>query len=48
MEALYSIEGLLPGGAPILDLTVPETLARFGSGPTGYGLASIAYPGGLW
>lgn len=47
VQARYEIEGLLPGGSPILDLTVPETLARFGSGPTGYGLASMAYPGGL-
>jgi hypothetical protein len=47
VQARYEVEGLLPGGAPILDLTLPETLARFGSGPTGYGLASLAYPGGL-
>lgn len=47
VQARYEIEGLLPGGSPILDLTIPETLARFGSGPTGYGLASLAYPGGL-
>ena len=47
VQTRYEIEGLLPGGSPILDLTVPETLARFASGPTGYGLASLAYPGGL-
>lgn len=47
IQGRYEIEGLLPGGSPILDLTLPESLARFGSGPTGYGLASIAYPGGL-
>jgi hypothetical protein len=47
VQARYEIAGLLPGGSPILDLTVPETQAKFGSGPTGYGLASIAYPGGL-
>jgi hypothetical protein len=47
VQTRYEIEGLLPGGSPILDLTIPETLARFGSGPTGYGLASLAYPGGL-
>lgn len=47
VQARYEIEGLLPGGSPVLDLTIPETLARFGSGPTGYGLASLAYPGGL-
>jgi hypothetical protein len=47
VQARYEVEGLLPGGAPVLDLTLPETLARFGSGPTGYGLASLAYPGGI-
>ena len=47
IEGSYEIEGLLPGGSPILDLTIPETLTRFGSGPTGYGLASLAYPGGI-
>lgn len=47
IQARYLIEGMLPGGAPVIDLTVPETLARFSSGPTGYGLASLAYPGGV-
>jgi hypothetical protein len=47
VQARYEIEGLLPGGSPVLDLTVPESLAKFSSGPTGYGLASVAYPGGL-
>src|SRR5687767_6612180 len=47
IEGSYEIEGLLPGGSPVLDLTMPETLARFASGPTGYGLASLAYPGGI-
>jgi hypothetical protein len=47
IEAHYEIEGLLPGGAPVLDLAIPETLARFSSGPSGYGLASLAYPGGV-
>ncbi|MGH9274607.1 MAG: choice-of-anchor P family protein [Acidimicrobiales bacterium] len=47
VQGTYNIEGLLPGGAPIIDLGLPETLARFGSGPSGYGLASLAYPGGL-
>jgi hypothetical protein len=47
VQGRYEIEGLLPGGSPLLDLTIPESLARFGSGPTGYGLASLAYPGGL-
>jgi hypothetical protein len=47
VQTRYQIEGLLPGGAPVLDLTLPETLARFSSGPSGYGLASLAYPGGV-
>lgn len=47
VQTRYEIEGLLPGGAPVLDLTIPETLARFGSGPSGYGLASLLYPGGI-
>ena len=47
IQGRYEVEGLLPGGSPVIDLTIPESLARFGSGPTGYGLASLAYPGGL-
>ena len=47
VESRYEVEGLLPGGAPVLDLTIPETLARSASGPSGYGLASLAYPGGV-
>jgi len=47
IETRYEIEGLLPGGSPVLDLTMPETLARSASGPSGYGLASLAYPGGI-
>jgi hypothetical protein len=47
VQGRYEIVGLLPGGSPVIDLTLPETLARFGSGPTGYGLASLAYPGPL-
>jgi hypothetical protein len=47
VETRYEVEGLLPGGAPVLDLTIPETLARHASGPSGYGLASLAYPGGI-
>jgi hypothetical protein len=31
----------------VFDLAIPETFARFGSGPTGYGLAGLAYPGPL-
>jgi len=47
VQGTYELIGLLPGGAPVLDLGLPETLARFGSGPSGYGLASLAYPGGI-
>ena len=45
VQGRYELVGVLPGGAPVLDLTLPETLARFRSGPSGYGLASLAYPG---
>ena len=45
VQGRYELVGILPGGAPVIDLTLPETLARFGSGPTGYGMASLAYPG---
>src|SRR5687768_9393274 len=47
MRVRYEIEGMLPGGTPVLDLGMPEALARFTSGPTGYGVASLAYPGGV-
>lgn len=47
VQARYELEGILPGGAPVLDLTLPETATRFGSGPIGYGLAGLAYPGPL-
>lgn len=47
VSASYRIEGLIPGDTPILDFGSPETLARFGDGPSGYGLASMAYPGGI-
>lgn len=48
VQGTYTIEGLIPGGTPILDLAMPETLARLSSGPYGYGLASLAYPGGIF
>lgn len=47
VQGTYMIEGLIPGGTPVLDLGLPETVARLGSGPSGYGLASLAYPGGV-
>jgi len=47
VQGKYEIEGILPGGAPLLDLTLPETATRFSSGPLGYGLAGLAYPGPL-
>lgn len=45
VQAKYKLEGLVPGDSPILDLTLPETATRFSSGPIGYGLAALAYPG---
>ncbi|MEX2292467.1 MAG: choice-of-anchor P family protein [Acidimicrobiales bacterium] len=47
VQVTYTIESLEPVIGPVLDLGLPETLARFTSGPTGYGLASLAYPGGV-
>jgi hypothetical protein len=47
MRVRYEIEGMLPGGSPVIDLGMPEALARFTSGPSGYGVASLAYPGGV-
>src|SRR5688500_16134022 len=47
MRIRYEIEGMLPGGTPVLDLGMPEALARSTSGPIGYGVASLAYPGGV-
>jgi hypothetical protein len=47
VQSTYELEGILPGGAPILDLTLPETATRFSNGPLGYGLAGLAYPGPL-
>jgi len=47
VQLSYNIEGLIPGGTPVLDLALPETVARFTDGPSGYGLASMAYPGGI-
>lgn len=47
MRIRYEIEGMLPGGSPVLDLGMPEVLTRFTSGPIGYGVASLAYPGGV-
>jgi hypothetical protein len=47
MRIRYEIEGMLPGGSPVVDLGMPEALTRFTSGPLGYGVASLAYPGGV-
>lgn len=47
LQVRYEVVDILPGGAPVLDVTVPETTARFASGPSGYGLAGLAYPGPL-
>lgn len=47
VQTRYEVVGILPGGSPVLDIGVPETAARFASGPSGYGLAGLAYPGPL-
>jgi len=47
VQARYELEDILPGGAPLLDLGIPETATRFTTGPNGYGLAGLAYPGPL-
>ena len=47
MRIRYEVEGMLPGGSPVIDLGMPEALTRFTSGPLGYGVASLAYPGGV-
>lgn len=47
VQLSYNIEGLIPGGTPVLDFGMPETVARFADGPSGYGLASMAFPGGI-
>lgn len=47
VQARYELQDILPGGAPLLDLGIPETATRFATGPNGYGLAGLAYPGPL-
>jgi len=47
VQIRYEVVGVVPGGAPVLDVGAPETIAKFGSGPIGYGLAGLAYPGPL-
>jgi hypothetical protein len=46
MQVTYDIPGALPI-SPIVQLSVPEALATLSSGPSGYGLASLAFPGPL-
>ncbi len=43
----YAAPGLLATGDQIFQLSVPEALATLSSGPTGYALASFAFPGPL-
>ncbi|MBA3653737.1 MAG: hypothetical protein H0W70_06025 [Actinobacteria bacterium] len=46
MQFTYDSPGLLPV-SPIVQFSVPEAYASLASGPTGYGLASLAFPGPL-
>jgi hypothetical protein len=46
VQTTYDIPGALPV-SPIVQLSVPEALATLSSGPSGYGLASLAFPGPL-
>jgi hypothetical protein len=46
LQATYDVPGMLPV-SPIVQLSVPEALATLSSGPSGYGLASLAFPGPL-
>lgn len=47
LQISYDSPGLLPIGSPIVELSVPESLATLNSGPVGYGLASFVFPGPL-
>ena len=46
VQITYDAENVFPV-SPILQATVPEALATLSSGPSGYSLASLAYPGPL-
>lgn len=46
LQVTYDSPGLLPV-SPIVQLSVPESLATLSVGPTGYALSSIVYPGPL-
>ncbi|CAN5643015.1 hypothetical protein BH20ACT2_BH20ACT2_16740 [soil metagenome] len=46
LQVTYDSPGLLPV-SPIVQLSVPESLATLSVGPTGYALSSILYPGPL-
>jgi hypothetical protein len=46
VQVTYDAEGLFPV-SPVMQTTVPEALATLSSGPSGYALASLAYPGPL-
>jgi hypothetical protein len=45
-QVTYDSPGLLPV-SPIIQVSVPEALSALTTGPTGYGLASLAFPGPL-
>ncbi|MEY2436644.1 MAG: hypothetical protein QOF97_1480 [Acidimicrobiaceae bacterium] len=41
----YDSPGLLPVGSPLFEVGLPESQATQSTGPSGYALASLAYPG---
>jgi hypothetical protein len=48
MTFTYNSPGLIPGTpAPLFAASLPETLTNMDSGPSGFALASLAYPGPL-
>jgi len=47
IEYTYASPGLLPTGDIIFQVAMPESLASLTSGPTGYALSSLAWPGPL-
>jgi hypothetical protein len=45
MVLSYDSPGLLPVGSPLFEVGLPESQATQSTGPSGYALASLAYPG---
>jgi hypothetical protein len=46
IQVTYDMPGVMPI-SPILQVTVPEALATLSTGPSGYALSSVAFPGPL-